>query len=179
MKWEFIVPVTKLPPFPPLFCAPLAPGTKILTHEIWVWPTYACKILSGSVKICQSYSRKANFEQIHITLSCICMTAYSNGIALSLGAYKCHLYSVFSGLFQCGLLTNSIKAVERWWHIFKKKSRSPDFRMFRFYSARNAGIASAVVAMAIPSVRLSVCHAPVLCQNDGTCLLYTSPSPRD
>ena len=53
----------------------------------------------------------------------------------------------------------------------------------RFYSvrnariaARNARIASAVLATAIPSVRLSVCrlsvclsvrHTPVLCQNDG------------
>jgi len=44
-----------------------------------------------------------------------------------------------------------------------------------FYSARNC-IASAVLATAIPSVRLfvrpsvclSVCHTPVLCQNDGT-----------
>jgi len=35
-----------------------------------------------------------------------------------------------------------------------------------FYSARNARIASAVLATAIPSVRLSV--RPVLCQNDGT-----------
>ena len=41
-----------------------------------------------------------------------------------------------------------------------------------FYSARNARIASAVLATAIPSVCLSVClsvrHTPVLCQNDGT-----------
>ena len=41
-----------------------------------------------------------------------------------------------------------------------------------FYSARNACIASAVLATAIPSVRPSVCpsvrHTPVLCQNDGT-----------
>jgi len=37
-----------------------------------------------------------------------------------------------------------------------------------FYSARNARIASAVLATAIPSVRLSVRHTPVLCQNDGT-----------
>ena len=42
--------------------------------------------------------------------------------------------------------------------------------------ARNASIASAVLATAIPSVRLSVCpsvrlsvrHTLVLCQNDGT-----------
>jgi len=41
-----------------------------------------------------------------------------------------------------------------------------------FYSTRNARIASAVLATAIPSVRLSVRpsvhHTPVLCQNDGT-----------
>jgi len=40
-----------------------------------------------------------------------------------------------------------------------------------FYSARNARIASAVLATAIPSVCPSVCpsvrHTPVLCQNDG------------
>jgi len=40
-----------------------------------------------------------------------------------------------------------------------------------FYSAHNARIASALLAMAIPSVCLSVClsvrHTPVLCQNDG------------
>jgi len=39
-------------------------------------------------------------------------------------------------------------------------------------SARNARIASAVLATPIPFVRLSVCpsvrHTPVLCQNDGT-----------
>jgi len=37
-----------------------------------------------------------------------------------------------------------------------------------FYSVRNARIASAVLATAIPFVRLSICHTPVLCQNDGT-----------
>ena len=31
-----------------------------------------------------------------------------------------------------------------------------------------ARIASGVLATAIPSVCLSVCHTPVLCQNDGT-----------
>jgi len=34
-----------------------------------------------------------------------------------------------------------------------------------FYSARNARIASAVLAT---QFRPSVCHTPVLCQNDGT-----------
>jgi len=67
----------KLPPFSPLFCAPLAQGAKISMHEIWVRPTYACEILSGSIKVCRNYSRKADFEQIHITLSCICMRAYN------------------------------------------------------------------------------------------------------
>ena len=37
-----------------------------------------------------------------------------------------------------------------------------------FYSARNARIASTVLVIAIPSVCPSVCHTPVLCQNDGT-----------
>jgi len=62
----------KTPTFSPLFCAPLAQGAKMLTNEIWVRPTYACKILSGSVKVCRSYSPKADFEQIHV------MIAYNN-----------------------------------------------------------------------------------------------------
>ena len=37
-----------------------------------------------------------------------------------------------------------------------------------FTARRNARIASAVLATAIPSVRPSVRHTPVLCQNDGT-----------
>jgi len=71
MKNNFTVGPTsyKTPTFSPLFCAPLAQGAKMLTNEIWVRPTYACKILSGSVKVCRSYSPKADFEQIHITLS--------------------------------------------------------------------------------------------------------------
>jgi len=52
----------------------------------------------------------------------------------------------------------------------------PQHNIRNIYSARNARIASAVLATAIPSVRLSVglsvCpsvrHTPVLCQNDGT-----------
>ena len=37
-----------------------------------------------------------------------------------------------------------------------------------FTAGRSARIASAVLAIAIPSVYLSVRHAPVLCQNNGT-----------
>jgi len=37
-----------------------------------------------------------------------------------------------------------------------------------FTARRNACIASAVLATAIPSVCPSVCHTPVLCHNDGT-----------
>jgi len=52
----------------------------------------------------------------------------------------------------------------------------PAFSGAVFTARRNARIASAVLAIAIPSVspsvRLSVClsvrHTPVLCQNDGT-----------
>ena len=55
---------------------------------------------------------------------------------------------------------------------FTRYSNALRFRMIcnkRFYSARNARIASAVLTTAIPSVRLSVRpsvrHMPVLCQN--------------
>jgi len=58
--------------------APLWPtALEILTHEIRVRPTYACKILSRSIKVWRSYSQKADFEEMHITLSCICITAYN------------------------------------------------------------------------------------------------------
>ena len=59
--------------------------------------------------------------------------------------------------------------------VVVKSSRSPShllvsffYILFPFYSARNARIASAVLATALPSVRPSVRHMPVLCQNDGT-----------
>jgi len=42
--------------------------------------------------------------------------------------------------------------------------------LFVFTARRNARIASAVLATAIPSVRPSVRHTPVLCQND--CMLH-------
>jgi len=43
---------------------PRAP--KLLTREICVVGLYACRILSGSVKVCRNYSRKADFKQMHI-----------------------------------------------------------------------------------------------------------------
>jgi len=46
----------KLPSFSPPFCAPLAQDANILTREIWLQPTHTSKILSGSIKVCQSYS---------------------------------------------------------------------------------------------------------------------------
>jgi len=68
-------------------------------------------------------------------------------------------------------------------HWYVTKSHSLDFywcysSTFRFVSTvslyiiiltarRHARIASAVLATAIPSVCPSVCHTPVLCQNDG------------
>jgi len=42
------------------FCASLAQGAHILIREIWVQPTYAFKLLSGSVKVCRSYARKSD-----------------------------------------------------------------------------------------------------------------------
>jgi len=86
-KCEFIVPVTKSPTF---FAAILRPfGPWRLNCNKWdlssayniLWlTTYACKILSGSVKVCRSYSRKADFEQIHYAVMDIQLhiTAYKN-----------------------------------------------------------------------------------------------------
>jgi len=57
---------TKAPTFSPPFCAPLAQGAKFLTSE--------------------SYSRKADFEHVHITLSCTTMVLRfcgSNSLRLS------------------------------------------------------------------------------------------------
>jgi len=76
-KTSSLYPLQKHQSFPLPFCVPLALGAEILTREIWVWPTYACKILSGSIKVCWSYLQKADFEQIHIMLSCKCMTAHN------------------------------------------------------------------------------------------------------
>jgi len=51
--------------------------------------------------------------------------------------------------------------------LTNRSSLRPD-STFNFYSARNARIASAVLATAIPSVRPSVRHTPVWCQNGDT-----------
>jgi len=75
-KNNFIVPVIKHPLFAAIL-RPFGPWRQILPREIWFRPTYVGKILSGSVMVCRSYSRKADLKQIHITLSCICMTAYN------------------------------------------------------------------------------------------------------
>jgi len=66
------------------------------------------------------------------------------------------------------------------WNSLPDYLLDPSLSEDAFYSARNARIASAVLATAIPSVRLSVSlsvrlsvrpsvrHTPVSCQNDGT-----------
>ena len=61
----------------------------------------------------------------------------------------------------------------RWRFTGRSTTALPGKNLLRVITARrNARIASAVLATAIPSVRpsvgLSVCHTPVLCQNDGT-----------
>jgi len=61
--WVHCTRYKKHAPFTPPLCVPLALGTKILTCEIWFRPTYACKILSGAVKVCRSYSQ--NFLRCH------------------------------------------------------------------------------------------------------------------
>jgi len=54
---------------------PFGPGRQNFNRmrfELGLGPTYASKILSGSVKVYRSYSRKADFKQkMHITLSCV------------------------------------------------------------------------------------------------------------
>ena len=65
--------------------------------------------------------------------------------------------------------TNFISFTIKFMPITKFKSSNVTTSYDFFYSARNARIASAVLATAIrPSVRPSVRHTPVLCQNDGT-----------
>ena len=84
-------------------------------------------------------------------------------------------YNVFSGT----LNATQSQSQSPGWRDFAHAQRAAwsltqDHTLFcqrtPFYSARNARIASAVLATAIPSVclsvRLSVCHTPVLCQND-------------
>jgi len=69
-----LYPLQKIPTFSPPLCAPLAQGAKISTRAIWLLPESACKILSGSVKVCRSYSRKADFQQIRISCHAMLMT---------------------------------------------------------------------------------------------------------
>ena len=55
------------------------------------------------------------------------------------------------------------------WYAITIPSVVQKRHMNRLFTARrNACIESAVLAIAIPSVYLSVRHTPVLCQNDGT-----------
>ena len=84
---------------------------------------------------------------------------------------SCHMYK---------RIKLSQKPIE--WHRHRVKPVRPKTRFGRvssftafnrwrhnlFTARRNARIASAVLAIAIPSVRPSVRHKPVLCQNDGT-----------
>jgi len=66
-----------------------------------------------------------------------------------------------------GMLYDPIQGHGQGHNCFKatrEESTSSPARDKIIYSARNARIASAVLAAAIPSV----CHTPVLCQNDGT-----------
>jgi len=58
-------------------------------------------------------------------------------------------------------------------HTVSLSSRTATIKLclcsfFFFTARRSARIASAVLAIAIPSVCPSVCYTPVLCQNDGT-----------
>jgi len=67
-KCEFTVPVAKTLTLLAAICAHLAQGANILTRKIWLWPT-SCKILSGSVNVCQSYSP---YYSKHVYWICLC-----------------------------------------------------------------------------------------------------------
>jgi len=74
-KCDFIVPVTKPCTFFRRHFALLwRRAPKFQKLGIWVRPTCVCTILSGSVKVCRSYSQNADFEQTHRP---IYMTAYN------------------------------------------------------------------------------------------------------
>jgi len=60
--------------FSSLFCAPFGPGRQ--KFNIWDLSS-ACKFFSGSIKVCRSYSRKADFEQIHKLRCVICISSKS------------------------------------------------------------------------------------------------------
>jgi len=90
---SIIVPITKAHLFRRHFVPFWPRAPKIFNTWDRFPPTCACKILSGSVKVCRSYSRKADFEQIHITQSCIFMAAYNN--LQTRGLSKHHIYLWF------------------------------------------------------------------------------------
>jgi len=86
-----LFPLRKIHTLFTVILCPFGPGRKSFNTWDLSSPTCACKILSGSIKVCRSYSRTADFEQIHIMLPCICMTAYSRHFTV----YHCKLNLAF------------------------------------------------------------------------------------
>ena len=74
----------KTPTFLPPFCACFTRGTKILTREIWVWPTYACKIYLDLLRLARVIREK-------LILSKILMNQpYWSGLCSSRHKCMCH-----------------------------------------------------------------------------------------
>jgi len=84
-KCEFIVYPLQNTHFFAAILLPFGPA-KIVACEIWIRPTYVCESLSGFVKVCQSYSRKADFEQCTFCADMLGMTAYNayNGTTIEI-----------------------------------------------------------------------------------------------
>jgi len=55
MRANSLYPLQETPTLLTPILRPFGPGRKILTREIWLRPTHACKIFSGFVKVCRSY----------------------------------------------------------------------------------------------------------------------------
>jgi len=87
---------------------PFSQGAKILMREISTRPTYACKILSWSVRVCRSYLRKPDFEQ-HITLSRMHHSVQYK--ELNFVFYILHI--LFTGLFRCCFFRTVVHSVNR------------------------------------------------------------------
>jgi len=78
------------------------------------------------------------------------------------------LAALLHGTWEVGVRQTA--AFSRGRHLYSvgRPSRWASANILVFTARRNARIASAVLATAIPSVCPSVCHTLVLCQNDGT-----------
>ena len=105
----------------PPFCAPLAQGAKILTREIWVWSTYASKILSGSV-MHYSVQLITNFRNRSAWSTCELITGKCSLLSVTFSRRPTrristvHFCRVGVGGLNCYLRVFHVPATDcRWW----------------------------------------------------------------